>query len=154
VTVFLVRHALAGNRDEWEARDEVRPLSTKGWKQAKRLADLLVDRDVTRIVSSPYLRCFQTVEPLAERLGVEVEHSDALAEGVTADEVVDLVRSLAGANAVLSTHGDVVPTLLDTLVRRDGLALPEDYPCEKGATWALDQDDSGQVLRARYLPPP
>ncbi len=118
------------------------------------MADLLAGRGIDRVVSSPSLRCVQTVDPLAERLGLEVQTSEALAEGVHADDVVALFRSLATTNVALCTHGDVIPTLLDALVEVDGLKLPRDYPCAKGSTWELEQDDSGRAVGAEYLPAP
>ena len=154
MTVFLVRHANAGNRDEWEAPDDIRPLSTKGEKQAARMADVLAGRGIQRILSSPSLRCTQTVQPLARRLDLEIEATGSLAEGVEAGEVVALFRSLTATNAALCTHGDVIPVLLDALAEHDGLVLPEDYPCAKGSAWELEQDDSGRAVAAMYLPAP
>jgi broad specificity phosphatase PhoE len=152
VDVFLVRHAKAGSRHEWEGPDDIRPLSKKGRKQADRVAYLLGDRGVTRILSSPSVRCVETVQPLAERLGVKVEETDALAEGARPDDVVTLARQVAQeAVTVLCTHGDVIPLLLDTLVRTDQLALPDDYPCAKGSTWRLRADGSGRFVDAEYI---
>ncbi len=116
------------------------------------MADLLADRGIERIISSPSLRCTQTVQPLADRLSLEIETSDSLAEGVEADEVVALFRSLRSTDTALCTHGDVIPVLLDTLAERDGLVLPEDYPCAKGSAWECEQDDSGRAVTAMYLP--
>jgi 8-oxo-dGTP diphosphatase len=166
LSVYVVRHAKAGDRSKWTGPDELRPLSEKGKRQAEALADLLADQSgsagtagragsgVRRIMSSPFLRCVQTVEPLAARLGLEVETDDALAEGAGEDEVVDLVRKVASENPVLCSHGDVIPTLLDALARRDGLRLPKNYPCAKGSTWVLDQDEEGRFVSAIYLPAP
>ena len=53
----------------------------KGRKQAKRLAKRLADLGATRPVSSPALRCVQTFEPAAKRLGLPLEQRDELAEG-------------------------------------------------------------------------
>jgi 8-oxo-dGTP diphosphatase len=165
LALFLVRHAKAGSRREWEGDDDLRPLSKKGRRQAEhlaadladRLADDLADRGVARILSSPSVRCVQTVEPLAARLGLKVETADALGEGSDAPEVVALVRELAperSAAVVLCTHGDVIPTLLDALARLDGLRLPADYPCAKGSTWRLEPDEEGRFKTAEYLPAP
>jgi 8-oxo-dGTP diphosphatase len=157
LAVFLVRHAKAGSRREWEGDDDLRPLSKKGRRQAEHLADDLADRGVARILSSPSVRCVQTVEPLAARLGLKVETADALGEGSDAPEVVALVRELAperSAPVVLCTHGDVIPTLLDALARLDGLRLPADYPCAKGSTWRLEPDEEGRFKTAEYLPAP
>src|SRR5205085_3956418 len=83
MTAYLVRHAKAGSRAKWTAPDDLRPLSKPGRRQADALADALGDTGITRIVSSPHVRCRQTVEPLAARCGVQVESSDALAEGAS-----------------------------------------------------------------------
>ena len=69
VTLVVVRHGSAGDRDEWDDDDRLRPLDKKGRKQAARLVDVLAGSRIERIVSSPYLRCVQTVEPLARARG-------------------------------------------------------------------------------------
>ena len=80
--VLLVRHGRAGDRDAWTAADDgLRPLDGKGRKQAKRLAKALEQLGATRLVSSPALRCVQTFEPAAKRLGLQLEQRDELAEG-------------------------------------------------------------------------
>lgn len=152
--MLLVRHAKAGEREKWDAPDHLRPLTKKGWDQARRLTDQLAPYGATRVVSSPYVRCVQTVEPLAGHLGLAVEESDALAEGATAGEIEALLASLAEETAVLCTHGDVIPTLLDHLAEHGGLDLPAGYPCAKGSTWVLVPDGDGRFVRADYLPAP
>ena len=62
--LFLVRHAHSDY-----GPDEMRALSESGQRAAQRVADLLEDRGVAVIVSSPYTRAVQTVQPLADRLG-------------------------------------------------------------------------------------
>jgi phosphohistidine phosphatase SixA len=152
VTLYLVRHAKAGSRRHWEGPDRERPLSGKGRRQAEGLVHLLADRPVRRVLSSPYARCVQTVEPLAEKLGLPVEETPALAEGASSSQAVTLLRDLAGTTAVLCTHGDLIPPVLDTLAAIDGLPLPPGYPFAKGSTWELDVVN-GRWLAARYLPP-
>jgi 8-oxo-dGTP diphosphatase len=150
--LFLVRHAKAGSRHDWDGPDEQRPLSKKGRRQADALVPLLFDRQIERVASSPFVRCAQTVQPLADKLGVDVELAEPLAEGAKTKDVLALVRNL-DADAVLCTHGDVIPEILDTLARDDGIALPPDYPYAKGSTWDLSGDD-GRYMTARYIPPP
>jgi broad specificity phosphatase PhoE len=65
--VYLVRHAHA----DWAA-DESRPLSNAGRAAAETLAGLLSAIPVAAIYSSPAQRSIQTVELLAQRLGVGV----------------------------------------------------------------------------------
>ena len=73
----LVRHASAGDSSAWVGDDTMRPLDERGRRQAAGLLDLLADHEVDRIVSSPYLRCLQTVEPLSRARGLEIEQAYA-----------------------------------------------------------------------------
>jgi 8-oxo-dGTP diphosphatase len=143
MSVLLVRHAKAADRDGWEGPDDMRPLTGKGQRQAEGLVATLADFDVVRILSSPYLRCTQTVAPLAAARRLPVEPCDDLAEGA-GHAALALVRGLVSAprDIVLCTHGDVVEEVLDGLgVRRSGWTA-------KGATWVLGDE------QARCLPPP
>ena len=68
MTIHLVRHARAGSRSRWKGDDSLRPLSKVGRTQADGIAKRLANEPVDLIVSSPYLRCVDTVAPLVERL--------------------------------------------------------------------------------------
>jgi phosphohistidine phosphatase SixA len=149
--VFLVRHAKAGSRSRWDGPDQQRPLSKAGHRQAEGIAALLADCAVTRIVSSPFVRCRQTVEPLARRLGLPIEPSPSLAEGTPLTEALRLVEKVADEPTVLCTHGDVIEELLDHFRRVGGLR--GEPRLEKGSTWVLESD-AGELTAAAYLPPP
>jgi broad specificity phosphatase PhoE len=155
VTVFLVRHGKAGSRRDWKAADELRPLSKPGRRQADALADTLTAAialpGLNRIASSPFVRCRETVTPLAERRGLTVELSDSLAEGTPLVEALRLVEKVADQETVLCSHGDVIGNLLAHFARH-GVRLDDDR-IEKCSTWALDIE-AGAVVAARYLPPP
>jgi len=143
MAVLLVRHAKAGDRDAWAGPDDLRPLTTKGEAQAAALVDTLAGFDVVRVLSSPYLRCSQTVAPLAAALGLAVEPADDLAEGAGPAGAA-LARSLVAepGYSVLCTHGDVLEETLDGFgVRRDGWT-------RKGETWVLEE------AGARSIPAP
>ncbi len=114
---------------------------------------LLVDRRIERVLSSPYVRCVETVQPLADKLGLRVESAHDLAEGANAEEAMALVRRLTGTDAVLCSHGDVIPSILDALTSQDRLELPPGYPLPKGSTWDLT-GENGTYMAARYIPPP
>jgi broad specificity phosphatase PhoE len=93
------------------------------------------------------------VQPLVERIGVELETSDALAEGATLADALQLLEKHDGETVALCTHGDVLGNLLMHYVHL-GLDLPGDR-IEKGSVWVLEaSDDAGEVERARYLAPP
>ena len=138
-----MRHAKAGDRDAWEQPDDLRPLTTKGEAQARALVDLLAGYDIERVLSSPYLRCTQTVAPLAASRRLAVEPSDDLAEGAGRAGVALARRLLPEPGyTVLCSHGDVVEEILDAL----GVTR-QDYT-RKGAIWVFDE------AGARHLPAP
>ena len=79
--VYVIRHAEAGDRKRWAGPDEARPLSDGGRRQAEHLAELFADQPFVQLVSSPFLRCVQTLEPLADARGLPIDLRDELAEG-------------------------------------------------------------------------
>jgi 8-oxo-dGTP diphosphatase len=151
VTVYLVRHARAGSRSRWKGDDKLRPLSKAGRSQADGIAKRLSHEPIDLIMSSPYVRCLGTVEPLAAKLGLEIETTDALAEGARLAQALRLFEKVQDREAVLCTHGDVMQELLDHFGRH-GVKL-RDHRMEKGSIWVFDVEDD-QVRRARYVPPP
>jgi broad specificity phosphatase PhoE len=153
VTIYLVRHAKAGERGAGDGDDRLRPLSGRGHFQAAELVEVLRDAQFERVLSSPYVRCMETVVPLAGMRGLAIEPSDALAEGAALDEVLALVRKHTGHGAVLCTHGDVMPMLLDYYART-GVDIGPTPQWPKGCTWVLETDPTGEVRSAQYLPPP
>ena len=149
--VYLVRHAKAGSRSRWDGADptgpSARPDSARrpGWPRCSPT------RGSPRIVTSPSVRCHQTVAPLGERLAVPVETSDLLSEGTMLRDALRVVEKMSDRPTVLCTHGDVVGELLDHLERAGVLAV--EARLEKGSTWVLGTE-AGEVVSARYLPPP
>lgn len=140
MTILLVRHASAGDRSRWDSDDRLRPLDGRGRIQAERLVASLADRDVERVLTSPYVRCRETVNPLASVLGLPVEERLELGEGAGAAAALRLVAELRGAVAVLCTHGDVVAEMLGE-------------ESEKGSVWVLEPQADGLLRRREYLRP-
>ena len=103
--ILLVRHASAGDRYECEGEDHLRPLDERGRRQAQELIELLAEHEVTRLLSSPSLRCIQTVEPFAQARGLDIEIRDELSEEGQGLEGRALVESLRDVDAALSCHG-------------------------------------------------
>ena len=153
MTVYLVRHAKAGERGVWEGDDQLRPLSGRGHLQARGLLEVLEGAQFDRLLSSPYVRCMETVVPLSGERGVAIEPVDALAEGAALDEALALVGKHTAHGAVFCTHGDVVPMLLEHYAGQ-GVDIGAAPQWPKGSTWALDTDATGEVTSVRYLPPP
>ena len=155
MTVLLVRHARAGRRDRWQGDDRLRPLSKKGRQQAEALVpnllEVLGEERRVMVLSSPWVRCCQTVEPLASALGVTLEQSEALGEGM-GRKALDLLSELTEQTAVLCTHGDIVEEVLDQL-RHGGVDLGRKPVFPKGSTWVLHERDR-EIREAQYIPPP
>jgi 8-oxo-(d)GTP phosphatase len=138
--LLVVRHANAGRRSAYKGDDRLRPLSSRGKARAVALVPLLSPYHPERILSSPYVRCRQTVEPIAEALGLSVEPVDDLAEGHGA-EAIRLLERMAGESAVLCTHGDVALELLECLTAESGGDGRATRRLQKGEVWVIESID-------------
>jgi len=144
--LLVVRHARAGRRSAWVGDDAARPLSPRGRAQAAALVPLLAGYRPRRILSSPAVRCFQTVQPLAESLGLHIESVEELAEG-NGPAALRLLQRMAGETAVLSTHGDIAEEVLDALT--PGLTKKTRYRLRllKGEVWVVQSTaDSLEIV--------
>lgn len=150
--VYLVRHAKAKSRASWTKSDHLRPLTKVGRSQAKALPARFGEQSFARLLSSPYLRCVETLEPLAKGLDLRIETTDELSEGAAVEGALTLIHSVAADGpAALCTHGDVMQLAVERLV---AAGVPFEGPLEfkKGATWIIEVDGNA-VASARYLPP-
>jgi 8-oxo-dGTP diphosphatase len=161
VTLLVVRHAKAGHRELWQGDDDLRPLSKRGREQAGKLVELvpsLAARPIARVLSSPSVRCRQTVEPLAARLALPIEDEPRLAEGHPLDVTMSLLAELGPEVVVLCSHGDIIGELVWWL---SGMGLVDeatigdaDLTCAKGSTWVVERDDDGHPTLAWYVAAP
>jgi len=151
-TIFLLRHAAAGDRTKWSGADPERPLTKKGRKQSDIVAKTLAGKNIERIITSPYERCIETIRPLAKRIGAKVEVDQALAEGPDIDAAYALVDSLVGHNVVLCSHGDVIPALMNRLMWA-GLTLDSRFYCSKASVWEVGVE-GGRFTTSHYISPP
>lgn len=148
MVVYLVRHGVAVAKQRWLGPDHHRPLTGRGLAQAIALEHWLPE-PVSTVLSSPTLRCVATVLGVAARQGVPLRTDAALRVGRGA-EAVCITRALLAedGDAVVCTHGEVIPGLLAALAPRTASAPLE--RCAKGSVWVLRQEAGG--LDARYLP--
>jgi 8-oxo-dGTP diphosphatase len=149
---YVVRHAKAGHATRWTGDDSLRPLTGKGAKQAEALVEVLAPFTVNSVLSSPYLRCVQTVQPLADARGLRVQETPKLAMGRGLEGVLELLGDAKLGDAVLSTHADLVWELVEELVRRR-VPMESEGGFAKGATWVVDVVN-GNPAGARYIPAP
>jgi 8-oxo-dGTP diphosphatase len=137
---YLVRHAEAGERTD-RPDDHLRPLTGAGRHQARSLATMFESADVGDILSSPYIRCVETLEPLAVRLGCSVVRTDVLAEGAPIDAVLRLLEQVP-PRAVLCTHGDVMHDVMEHVTFADSTRGGPDR-LAKGVVWVMQRAGDG-----------
>jgi len=145
-TLLLVRHGSAGNKHDWDGPDELRPLDAKGRRQAARLAEVLPLFAPTAVLSAERIRCRETVQPLADRLGVDVLPCRELGEeefsadpqaGLAVIEQLLAPRNRPGVTVVCSQGGAIPSVLMALGVRWEGVAGALWPPSAKGSVWAL-----------------
>jgi len=168
VPLILLRHASAGQKENWPTDDESRPLDAKGEVDALALARLLpCFAPSARVLSSPALRCTESVRPYAASFGGTVDAEAALAlsgrsgdlsSGTNrADALTDLVRGLvaAGRPAVLCLHRENLPKALTAACAALGAPAPPDPPdppLAKGGFWVVHMADGELAGLERYVP--
>lgn len=150
---YFVRHARAASRTRWEGNDRDRPLSKSGLKQAEELVSVLGANPISAVWSSPYLRCVQTVEPLAKARRLKIQETRHLAEGARLKGAYRFIEDADLDETVLCTHGDVILELVDDLVRRRIVKASQASLADKGSTWVVEVED-GSPVGARYIPAP
>jgi len=150
--LYLVRHAKAGSRQEWRGDDRQRPLSKEGRRQADSLARKLARLVEGQLVSSPYIRCEQTLEPLASVVRLPIVLDERLGEATGFEGALELLATLPDGS-VLCSHGDVIPDTMAALERR-GCTFVGEPDWRKASVWVLRRDEAGQVVEATAWPPP
>jgi phosphohistidine phosphatase SixA len=150
VAIHLIRHASAGKRTG-SSDDFARPLDARGHEQAQAIARLLADSNVDRVLTSPALRCQQTVGALARTCDLKVEVVDWLAEGSSQLAIIRKMMKLGDQDVALCSHGDVIPEVVRTL-EAQGMEINGERGWKKGAIWSIHMRD-GTATRAEYLAP-
>lgn len=149
----LLRHADAGIRAEWLGNDEWRGLSPLGWDQAEEVARRLDGLPLLRVLSSPSLRCRQTVVPLARGLVLDVEPERRLAIDANPERLLRFLRNPETASSVLCTHRETLEALFQHLAL-DHTAVPAGSGrMDMTAAWMV-QEVAGEPggFHVRHLP--
>jgi 8-oxo-(d)GTP phosphatase len=153
-TVLVVRHGTAGSKSRFSGDDKMRPLDKKGRAQAEALVGQLSVFGPTDVYAADRLRCHQTMEPLAEELGVVISNEPTLTEEAYAANAkgarrrVLEIADLPGT-PVICTQGKVIPDLIAWWCERDGIR-PDKSRNRKGSTWVLSLAD-GQLIAADHI---
>ncbi|WP_232374733.1 8-oxo-(d)GTP phosphatase MutT1 [Mycolicibacterium mengxianglii] len=140
-TVLVVRHATAGRKSRYKGDDRKRPLDKHGRAQAESLVSVLLAFGATDLHAADRVRCVQTLEPLADELGVTVDEEPALTEEAYAvnrklarHRLLEIARE--PGTRVICSQGKVIPGLIQWWCERDGVR-PDKSRNRKGSTWVL-----------------
>lgn len=131
-TWFLVRHA---------EKEETGPdphLSPAGRERAEQLAALLSAAGIDTVLSSDYHRTRETAEPLATRLGLEIEVYDPSALQELAQALLE-----RGGRALVVGHSNTTPELAARLGGEPGPEIDE--ADEYDRLYLLTRDASGRL---------
>jgi 8-oxo-dGTP diphosphatase len=150
--LYIVRHAKAGSRSDWRGDDRLRPLTPKGHLQSERIADRLATVAIGELVSSPFLRCVETLQPLAARIDAAVRTDERLGEDTGYSGALALLTDLPDGS-VLCSHGDVIPDTISALQRR-GCRVVTEPDWRKASVWVITRALDGDFLEASAWPPP
>lgn len=87
--ILLIRHCSATGQDPDD------PLTLEGLQQAKELIHYLKNYSISKIISSPYLRAVQTIEPFAKHYDIPIHVDTRLKERILSSEnLLDWVEKL------------------------------------------------------------
>ncbi len=151
MTLYIVRHAKAGKRSEWDGPDTLRPLSDKGWEQAQAIAKKLIELKPIALISSPAVRCMQTLEPLSEAMKIKIVADERLFEDGDVAKMIELLEA-AQDSTVISSHGDMIPEAIKILQRR-GMEINSKPDWRKATVWVVERTKNGFKSAFVMAPP-
>ena len=76
-SIYFVRHA---NPDHSWVDDRTRPLALDGINDLKNLKNYFINKEIDFVFSSPYLRSFETVKPIADYFKTEIKTDERFRE--------------------------------------------------------------------------
>ncbi|QTE28154.1 SixA phosphatase family protein [Pengzhenrongella sicca] len=149
--MILVRHAHAESKARWDHDESLRPLSVRGELQAEALDLVFATDAITKLWSSPTVRCRQTLAPLATRRGLDIVDHPLLAKGADPERLLPWVLAHAGEPWAVCTHGEVFEALF-RVGRAAGMVAARPMVTEKGAAWRVVGHPDGSI-DMEYVPP-
>jgi len=169
-TIDLVPHMDAGDAEfkaKWTRSHDERPLTEFGRREADAQCEALAGEQIDALYSSPALRARQTIAPLAERLGLEINLLDGIGDlqtwhgpdGWDAKRDLNVATHAAGCamaalwdvqlaypegHVVACSHGHVIPALVSFLIAAHGL---QDVPevTQRGQWYRIEMDGADVV---------
>jgi 8-oxo-dGTP diphosphatase len=156
-TVLIVRHGTAGRKKRYKGDDRNRPLDKHGRAQAELLVGQLLAFGPTSLYAADRLRCIQTIEPLADELGVDITLESTLTEEAYSQNRAKARRrfleiAATDGTPVICSQGKVIPDLIQWWCERDRVK-PDKSRNGKGSTWVLSMH-AGKLIDADHIASP
>ena len=104
MAIYLIRHAKAGSRSAWTGSDYDRPLSDEGRAQALTIGEEWRWGQPSAVLSSPRLRCRETVQPLADCFEMEVRVEPLLDEDTPFESALAMLEEMPDGRWRLLEH--------------------------------------------------
>jgi 8-oxo-(d)GTP phosphatase len=153
-TLIIVRHTKALERGDWDEDDSKRTLDERGLAQSEALIQHLEPFGIDEIYSSDYIRCVETVTPLAQSRGLKITEIPNLNE---ANFEFDPERAISFANAVkqdeknilICSHNPVIPTMLRGILNTK-LKNKDLIKLEPGDAWIVHRV-RGEIVGLDFL---
>lgn len=108
IRLVIVRHAVAVDREKPGYVDRLRPLTKKGRRQFSEVLAGFSHLDVAKpglVLSSPYVRAWQTAEMLGETIGSPVRFCEALQPGTPLRLVMAEIRKASADTKLIFVVG-------------------------------------------------
>ncbi|MFT5824317.1 MAG: 2,3-bisphosphoglycerate-dependent phosphoglycerate mutase [Crocinitomix sp.] len=108
VVIYLVRHAEKDLSDPLNANPE---LTSEGEARAQKLVEEMKGVKLEDVYSTVYTRNINTVQPLCNERGIEIQNYDAF----EFSEMLDLMKTKKGKAFLICGHGDNLLPMVDYL---------------------------------------
>jgi len=163
-------HLDAVDRKVWAGKPDDRPLTELGRQQAERMAEVLTTDPIDALVSSPALRCPESMQALSKATGLDVQimpgfrdtlgyrapegwgkegQPDPLGGAQSAGSAFAALSELRDrfpdGRVVLCSYGDIIPALLAFISGQYGVGMPPNSR-ERGAVFTVELDGEAGTL--------
>lgn len=134
-TIYMIRHA----KSPFVVGQELtRELSTQGLIDAKKVADIMDNKKIDLIVSSPYKRAIQTIEKIATNKDIEIIVYEELRERqlkgafkLTEDEIYQAIKTsfedidfhLTDGESIRDVQNRAIPVIKNLLNNYEGKTI-------------------------------
>ncbi|PAV30877.1 histidine phosphatase family protein [Virgibacillus profundi] len=134
-TIYMIRHAKS---PFVFGQERTRKLSLQGETDSKKVADLMSQKEIDVIVSSPYIRAIQTIEDIAEDKDLEIKIFEELKERqlkgaykLPEEEIQQAIKKsyedidyyLSGGESIRDVQNRSLPVIKNLLTKYEGKTI-------------------------------